>query len=134
MCDKVEPFSVPAQESRPHFVFLVGKDFFFEKAADSAERDHVGAFCALCSTRCTCFRLENGIAHDGGEEGAAGYVHVAEVGAVGFVQVVVSFEKRGAARGYDGLEEGVGRDRGRLQVELIDEGAKDADLDVWLVC
>ena len=45
-------------------------------------------------------------AGEGGEDFEAGDVEVGEVGAVGFVQVVVAFEEGGAGGCYHGGEEG----------------------------
>lgn len=44
------------------------------------------------------------------------------------MQVVVAFGDWSAGRSYDRLEEGRWRDRGRLKVELVDQGAEEADL------
>lgn len=44
------------------------------------------------------------------------------------MQVVVAFGDWSAGRSYDRLEEGRWRDRGRLKVELVDQGAEEADM------
>lgn len=68
------------------------------------------------------------VADDGGEKVSARYVHVGEVRAVGLVEVIVCFEERGVACCNDGLEQRVGRDRGRLKVDLVEKCAEDAYL------
>lgn len=45
------------------------------------------------------------------------------------MQVVVAFGERGAAGRDEWLEEGVRGERRRLEVELVDEAAEEADLE-----
>lgn len=44
------------------------------------------------------------------------------------MQVVVAFGDWSAGRSYDGLEEGRWMDRGRLKIELVGQGAEEADM------
>lgn len=47
MCNGVEPFVVPGEDSGPHLVALIGFDFAFEATIDSAEPDGEAAFLQL---------------------------------------------------------------------------------------
>ena len=58
-------------------------------------------------------------------------VEVGEVGAVGFVHVVVAFEEGGAGGGYDGAEEEGGVVGAGFGVR--EEASQDADLEGGLV-
>lgn len=49
-------------------------------------------------------------AEEAGDEFGARYVHVGEIGGVGFVEVVVYFEKGGVGGHLSGREEGMGKD------------------------
>lgn len=44
------------------------------------------------------------------------------------MEVVVHFQERSAGRGYNGLKEGVWRDRSGLEVEVVEEGSEEAEL------
>lgn len=73
--------------------------------------------------------LADALAEEGADEVGARDVEVGEVGRVGLVQVVVALDERRAGRRDDGLEEGARRQRRRLQVELVEEAAEEADLE-----
>lgn len=44
------------------------------------------------------------------------------------MEIVVGFEEGGVGRCYHGFEERGGRDRGWLEVDVVDHCAEDADL------
>jgi len=73
-------------------------------------------------------RFADRLANDGAEEMRARHVHVSKIGAVGLVQVVVHFEDGRVCGCYYGLEEGGGWNGGRLEVDVVEVGAEEADL------
>lgn len=85
-------------------------------ALGCAHGSRQGAFLGAIQTTV----LSDAVAYYGGKEVCARNVHVAKVGAVGLVHVVVCFKERGASRRDDGLEEGMRRDGRGLEVELVE--------------
>jgi len=58
----------------------------------------------------------------------ARYVHIREVSAVGFVEIIVGFEERSTSGCDYGLKQCMRRNSGRLQINLIRQGADEAYL------
>jgi hypothetical protein len=118
---QVEPLAIPGQNACPHLVLGIRLDFAFERAADAAEREVVALLVLL-----------HRAPYDSREQVAPCGIEVGEVCSVGLVAIVVAFVERGARGCYEGLEERVRGDARGLEVDLIDEGTKDAQLVRWL--
>lgn len=127
MADEVQPLPIPGQDPSPDVIGLINADFATEGTADAAEHDFdhapsVGAFLGVHEA--------DAARAQGRDQVAAPDVEVGEVGAVGFVQVVVAFEEGGAGGADDGGEEMrvAGGDRGGGEDDVSDEGGEEADL------
>lgn len=135
MRDEVEPLAVPAQQARPDLEARVRLDLAAEVAGDAAEGDGEGALLdVLGAGRALgvgfgARQAPDALAQEGGDEVRARDVEVGEVGRVRLVQVVVAFGERGTGGRDERLEEGVRGERRRLEVELVDEAAEEADLE-----
>ncbi len=123
MTDDVQPLSIPGQHPRPDLKLLVRLDLP-SKAAVRAPKHN--------ANRCAEFFREFGepSAADPCYKMRACDVEVAEVGAVGFVDVPIALIPSGLGPYDERLEEGSGRS-GRMEgassaVDLADEGVENA--------
>lgn len=108
MGDDVDPFLVPGQHAAPHLVRLKGLDFAPEATMRAAEDDHqfpLGrhAVRARDDARGLAQR-RNALSEETGQEVDPGHVQIGEKGRVGFVEIVVALQDRGARGCHDGLK------------------------------
>ena len=125
MTDDVQPLSIPGQHPRPDLKLLIRLDLP-PKAAVCPSQHDAHRFAELFP--------EPGEppAADPCHEMRARDIEVAEVGAVGFVDVPIAFIQSGPGSCDERLEKGSGRD-GRREgassaVDLADEGVEDSDV------
>lgn len=125
MADDVQPLSVPRQHPRPDLELFIRLDLPPE-AAMRASQHH--------ADRCADFspQFAEPPAADPCHEMRACNVEVAEVGAIGFVDVPIALIQGGPGPDDERLEEGCGRG-GRREgassaVDLADEGVENANV------
>ena len=125
MAHEIEPLSIPRQHARPHLEGLIRPDLAAETTRHGAEHDVEGAFLLRIQLGAGAVHAE---LHQAGGQVQAADVEVAEVGAVGLVDVVVALEQ-GAVGGDDhGLEEGGGPGAVRPRRDVSEDAVEEADL------
>ena len=103
MTHDVQPLPIPAQHPRPDIVPLVRLDFPPETAMHAPEHDDYEfprLFFAFAGRAHLLLHSSHARRAERGYEVRPGNVEVAEVGAVGFVEVVVAFEEGRAGGCY----------------------------------
>jgi len=123
MTDYVQPLSIPGQHPRPDLKLLIRLDLPSKAAVHASKHN---------ANRCTEFfpEFDEPSAADPCHEMRACNVEVAEVGAIGFVDIPIALIPTGLGPYDERLEEGSGRGGGRegttSAVDLADEGVENA--------
>jgi hypothetical protein len=112
---------VPSQYATADLVEGIRFDLLPEQTADGGNRN-------VHNPIATAFADGEGLLGKLGHETSAGYVEVAEVGAIGLVKVEVDFVERGIGADCVGREELVTGRRFGADVEVVDDWGDESEL------